>query len=217
MSARLEFKYVGGDSSLDFVNTVDWTDRGLKNELIANYDDFVRWAEGAGLIAGPGARRLRVLRRRAPEAAARAYRHALQLRSVLQRVVTSVARASRERGTRVDATAMNELNIWLGRALRHLRLSPGVSNASLLWTDADNDLESPLWAIAWNGARLIASDEAGELGVCAGPNCGWAYVDRSRNGLRRWCEMSTCGTQEKSLRRRRRRRSWRGGKRRKRG
>jgi predicted RNA-binding Zn ribbon-like protein len=27
------------------------------------------------------------------------------------------------------------------------------------------------------------------------------YVDRSRNGLRRWCQMETCGTREKSRRR----------------
>ncbi|HEV2853834.1 MAG TPA: CGNR zinc finger domain-containing protein [Thermoanaerobaculia bacterium] len=36
------------------------------------------------------------------------------------------------------------------------------------------------------------------------PDCGWMYVDCSRNGLRRWCEMETCGTLEKSRRRRER-------------
>jgi predicted RNA-binding Zn ribbon-like protein len=37
--------------------------------------------------------------------------------------------------------------------------------------------------------------------VCAAPDCGWVYVDRSRNGFRRWCQMETCGTEEKSRRR----------------
>jgi predicted RNA-binding Zn ribbon-like protein len=27
------------------------------------------------------------------------------------------------------------------------------------------------------------------------------YVDRSRNGLRRWCQMEVCGTKEKSRQR----------------
>ena len=38
--------------------------------------------------------------------------------------------------------------------------------------------------------RRVAVAEAGD------------YVDRSRNGLRRWCQMRTCGTREKSRRRR---------------
>jgi predicted RNA-binding Zn ribbon-like protein len=38
--------------------------------------------------------------------------------------------------------------------------------------------------------------------VCDGDDCGWMYVDRSRNGFRRWCQMRTCGTREKTRRRR---------------
>ncbi|MEO8561896.1 MAG: CGNR zinc finger domain-containing protein [bacterium] len=34
-----------------------------------------------------------------------------------------------------------------------------------------------------------------------GADCGWLYVDRSRNGLRRWCQMEVCGTREKSRKR----------------
>ena len=37
--------------------------------------------------------------------------------------------------------------------------------------------------------------------VCAAQDCGWVYVDRSRNGLRRWCQMETCGTIMKTRRR----------------
>jgi predicted RNA-binding Zn ribbon-like protein len=50
-------------------------------------------------------------------------------------------------------------------------------------------------------AALLSSDDTAKLRICGGPDCGWIYVDRSRNGLRRWCEMSVCGTREKSRRR----------------
>jgi predicted RNA-binding Zn ribbon-like protein len=205
MTDTLPFKYVAGDSSLDFVNTVDWTDRGLRNERIAEYDDLVRWAEKAGIVSHARAQRLRTLARRTPRGASRAYRHALQLRSALQRVMASVAHTSHTRDARLDAAGMRELNAWLSRALEHLRLAPAQRDAAFSWSDADTDLESPLWPIVWSSAQLIASEESKRIRVCAGRNCGWMYVDRSRNGLRRWCEMSTCGTQEKSLRRRRRR------------
>jgi predicted RNA-binding Zn ribbon-like protein len=51
-------------------------------------------------------------------------------------------------------------------------------------------------------AELLVSSEAARVRVCGGPACGWMYVDRSRNHLRRWCRMETCGTREKSRRRR---------------
>jgi predicted RNA-binding Zn ribbon-like protein len=48
---------------------------------------------------------------------------------------------------------------------------------------------------------LLESEDAGRIRVCDGVDCGWMYLDRSRNGLRRWCEMGTCGTREKNRRR----------------
>jgi predicted RNA-binding Zn ribbon-like protein len=65
-------------------------------------------------------------------------------------------------------------------------------------------LDSPLWPVVRSAAELLASSDVERLRVCAGDDCGWAYVDRSRNGLRRWCQMSTCGTAEKTRRRRQR-------------
>ena len=33
--------------------------------------------------------------------------------------------------------------------------------------------------------------------TCASPGCRWAYVDASRNGSRRWCDMASCGNTAK--------------------
>jgi predicted RNA-binding Zn ribbon-like protein len=68
-------------------------------------------------------------------------------------------------------------------------------------------LDSIVWPVLWSAASLIVSDEASRIRICGGPDCGWMYVDRSRNKLRRWCQMETCGTREKSRRRYRRMRS----------
>ena len=52
--------------------------------------------------------------------------------------------------------------------------------------------------------QLFLSPDSERLRVCGGEYCGWVYVDHSRNGLRRWCEMETCGTRAKNRRRGRR-------------
>ena len=38
------------------------------------------------------------------------------------------------------------------------------------------------------------------LRVCANPACRFVFVDRSRNAVRRWCEMAVCGNRLKGRR-----------------
>jgi predicted RNA-binding Zn ribbon-like protein len=33
--------------------------------------------------------------------------------------------------------------------------------------------------------------------ACPGPECAWVFIDRSRNGSRRWCDMAGCGNRAK--------------------
>jgi predicted RNA-binding Zn ribbon-like protein len=48
-------------------------------------------------------------------------------------------------------------------------------------------------------ALLRTSAELGwvRLKACPGPDCGWVFHDRSRNGSRRWCDMAECGNRAK--------------------
>ncbi|HET9225564.1 MAG TPA: ABATE domain-containing protein [Thermoanaerobaculia bacterium] len=184
MTEELPFKYIGGDPSLDFVNTVDWTEQGPIKERLTDYARLTRWAEGAGILSRADAERLRKAAQ--PREAKAAYKSALRLRDVLQRLYASGSDA-----------AWEEFNELLGKALRHLGVSP---LGKWEWHDVES-LESVLWPVVWSAANLLTSEEAQRIRVCAGPDCGWMYVDRSRNGLRRWCQMETCGTLEKSRRR----------------
>jgi predicted RNA-binding Zn ribbon-like protein len=198
-AADLPFKHIGGDPSLDLVNTVDWTSRGLELERITDYDRLTRWAEGAGVIGRSVAERLRRSAATRPREAAAAVAAAVWLRWVLQRVFAAVA------SSKAPGRALDEFNELLADALPRMRLTPSSTSSrgalTLTWDGMGESLASPLWPVIWSAAQLIASDEVSRIHMCAGPDCGWLYVDRSRNKLRRWCEMETCGTREKSRRR----------------
>jgi predicted RNA-binding Zn ribbon-like protein len=48
---------------------------------------------------------------------------------------------------------------------------------------------------------ILRAQEEGtwsRLKVCANPECGWAYYDRSRNQQGSWCDMATCGNRLKN-------------------
>jgi predicted RNA-binding Zn ribbon-like protein len=192
---------VGGDPALDLVNTVDWTDRGLENDRLTDFSRLTQWAAGAGILSNNAAaalRRAAVARRREAEAA---HGTALRARRVLGRLFSAMAHGE------PGGEALDDFNQLLGLALQSMRVAPvGARRREgqtlrLAWPDAGTSLDSIIWPVIWSAASLIVSPEAGRIRICGGADCGWMYVDRSRNRLRRWCQMATCGTREKSRRR----------------
>lgn len=191
-----EFRYVGGDASLDLIDTVNWTERGLERDRISDYGRLLEWARGAEVLTAGDERLLRQIAREHPRRAANALRDALHVREVLHTLFESVARG------RVAADELEEYNALLAAAAPNLRIvrEPGGRLAQG-WIGSGPSLDSISWVVTWAAAKLLSSDELPQVRVCAGSDCGWLYVDRSRNGLRRWCEMEVCGTIAKNRRR----------------
>lgn len=198
------YRFVGGDPAIDFVNTVDWTGRGLECDRFTSYPRLLEWAQGSGAVEPDELESLRGAAACDEYAAEQVVRDAVELRELLERTFSRLVR-----GKRIDEE-LSELNRgWLRRSLSELAVlrRDRASDAdernpiALGWPRAAQALESPLWSVAWSAARLLASNDAKRIRRCSGIDCGWYYVDRSRNGLRRWCEMETCGTLMKTRRR----------------
>jgi predicted RNA-binding Zn ribbon-like protein len=191
------FKFIGGDSAIDFVNTVDWTERGLELDRFASYPRLLEWAEGAHALSSAELDGLGKAALRAPYAADQAVRDAVALRELLER---SFSRLVRGKPLADELALLNRT--WLARALAAMAITIAPDASLMLgWPAAATTLEAPLWSVAWAAARLLTSAETSRIRRCDGIDCGWFYVDRSRNGLRRWCAMETCGTMMKTRRR----------------
>ena len=48
--------------------------------------------------------------------------------------------------------------------------------------------------------ELLTSDDLGRLRLCAADDCHWVFLDHSKNGSRRWCDMNVCGNRAKARR-----------------
>jgi len=193
--------YVGGDPALDLVNTVDWTSRGPEEERLLTYEQVTHWAEGAGVLSASTGRRLRRVAAERPRAAAAAVECVYRARETLHDLFGAIAR-----GESPGAT-LPRFNQLLAEAVERLELAPGTGGRGSAgydwrWRGQDSDPHALMWPVIWSAAELLKSDEVRNVRVCDGDDCGWMYVDRSRNGFRRWCQMRTCGTREKTRRRR---------------
>lgn len=90
----------------------------------------------------------------------------------------------------------------------------GAGERDLAWGDAafamrlrhTGGLENALASVARSAAELLGGPDAARIRQCEREPCTRLYVDLSRGGTRRWCDMRECGNREKAATFRSRRR-----------
>ena len=94
------------------------------------------------------------------------------------------------------------------RALRHRKLTRTSGDYRWEWqSEGGNLLDRILWPIAESAANLLTSQDRADIRECDAPDCEWLFLDHSRNGSRRWCDMKSCGNRQKARRHYRRARA----------
>lgn len=185
---------VGGALCLDFVNALgDPSD--ADSGRLDGYGDLVRWAEEGGILDRRQAERLTRRAKDRPAGAERALRAAGELRHLLFRLFAAVAD-----GEEPAASDREALNRELARALGHRELAWVGDSVSWRWSGLEDDPAGLLRPLVWSAADLLTSGELARVRQCALDSCAWLFVDRSRNGRRKWCDMQTCGNRAKARR-----------------
>ena len=54
--------------------------------------------------------------------------------------------------------------------------------------------------VLWSAADLATRADRRRVRRCANDACLWLFIDESKAGTRRWCDMSSCGNRAKSRR-----------------
>ena len=184
---------LGGDLSLDFVNTVhDRHEEPLRN-LLQNYLDLVTWIHFADAISNSQKQRLLQIGRENQGKADQIYKDALQLREAFYKFVVSLIIQDEAPPTNIQL-----INRWLSRAFSNLELAQLDNRFVLDWKTENFELESVLWPIIRAFADLITSEDLNRIKQCS--NCGYLFVDNSKNKSRRWCSMEICGNRVKARR-----------------
>jgi predicted RNA-binding Zn ribbon-like protein len=186
--------FIGGDAALDFVNTVTGRD-AQPRDWLDGYPRLLEWAGRAKLLPPKTLRALAHRTERDPGAAARALEKAKRLRETLYEIASGIATRRAP-----SPEALEQLREhWLAGAESH---DIGVERgrlATVLDPHADGlDLVASM--VAWRFVGQVLPQEPRRLKICDGPNCSWLFLDTSKAGRRRWCDMSDCGNAAKSRR-----------------
>jgi predicted RNA-binding Zn ribbon-like protein len=192
-----KWKFVGGRLCLDFVNSVDARlEQKVKNSTVftfradklSGYADLAEWAKGTGILDERDTKRVVRIASQKEREAKQVFERAITLRESLFKVFKHIIE-----GWNPPSADIELLNQECASARNRQRLV--YSSNKFAWNlEADEDeLDCMIWPIALSSAELLSSEELSLVRQCPGLNCGWLFLDSSKNRSRQWCDMKDCG------------------------
>jgi len=183
----------GGNLSLNFVNTVEYRNEEFAVDFLHHYLDLITWANFADGVGDYQKEMLQGLSQEKSNEAKQIYCEAIQLREAMYEYIINLINQEE-----VRPASMQMINQWIPRAFSNLELRLVDRDYVLDWNVDNFGLESVLWPIIKAFVDLVTSKNSKRIKRCS--NCGWLFVDNSKNRSRRWCSMEICGNRVKARR-----------------
>ncbi|MDQ5824417.1 MAG: CGNR zinc finger domain-containing protein [Chloroflexota bacterium] len=180
--------------SIHFANSVVWRASEQPQEMLTEPDKLLRFARWAGIFNEGEVTYLRQEAADAPEEAEAALERAKVAREATYRVLLAVANHLPP-----SASDMSLLNEVIAEAQAQMHLAPTETDNGFewRWKSETPRFDMARWAAARSLAELLTSEELKKVKSCPGEGCAFLFMDLSRNGKRRWCEMDLCGNRTK--------------------
>ncbi len=186
---------LGESLCLDFVNTVGWRGRKRSKDYFTTYSDLLFWSRYVKIISEKDFNALLQKANTHPKEAQKTIKRAIDLREAIYSVLS--ARARRSEPPEKDLLTFND---FLSKTMCRSRIK--IMDDGFVWdTDGDkNSLDWILNPVIRSAAELLVTSEIRKVKLCGDDECGWIFMDSSRNQSRRWCDMKDCGNRAKARR-----------------
>uniref|UniRef100_A0A7V2ZKM0 Zinc finger CGNR domain-containing protein n=1 Tax=Ignavibacterium album TaxID=591197 RepID=A0A7V2ZKM0_9BACT len=193
-----KWKFVGGNIAIDFVNSIGGRNENgidnytIRDEKFNSYEDIVDWAKEIGIISTTVSKKLITSASENSKEANKIFERAILLREALYRIFRHWIEEKKP-----SAEDMEILNKECSIARENQELI--FSSNKFIWDFKfeDHNLNIILWKVALSAAELLTSERLSRLKRCPGEDCGWLFIDMSKNQSRQWCDMKDCGNFEK--------------------
>jgi predicted RNA-binding Zn ribbon-like protein len=194
-------RLVGGLAVLDYLNTCNGrrpgSSLGKTVDKLSTLEDVVRWFYRVRLIDDEELEYCLELAEQ--PLAAFSFKRLVAFREELYQLMLPIAE-----GGPVGIVALESLNQILLSTASQRKL--GVQGRHVTWQwrfpkSLDEMTDAFISRLAIQAADLLTGPDHLRLKVCGTPDCDWLFIDSSKNGGRRWCQMNICGSREKARKR----------------
>jgi predicted RNA-binding Zn ribbon-like protein len=180
---------------LAFANTLSWRGRETPSEELPDVHALIRWIDREAGFEAEAVAPLRHWSDGQEPAAQVLYAAAIALRETIFRVFESVAAGRRPADA--DFAALSTAIASAPPRAALTRTDDGYA-----WQIGRPDASAPqlLAPVLWSAADLLLEAPRRRIRQCANEKCLWLFVDESKSGTRRWCDMTSCGNRAKAQR-----------------
>jgi predicted RNA-binding Zn ribbon-like protein len=187
-----EIPFVAGSPALDFVNTAEERGHPEAGDALLTPADLRLWGQRYGLISAST---------KLDEHAQAELEQAREARELLYTLLYA-----RTHNRPAPRPALARLADLAGDAYRAADLRT-QADGTVRWQWSRSDLATVRHVAVTSALELLHGNPSDRLKQCPGDHCGWFFLDTTKRGNRRWCQMAECGQEAKDARRRERRAS----------
>lgn len=189
-------RLLGGRLCLDFTNTMDPRLGNHPQDFLGDYADLVQWSRHAGVLTEGEAEHLLKEAAYRPAKSTMVFEQAIALREAIYRVFSAIAHSTIPENTDLDT-----LKTAFVEAMTHAQFIPTSDGFTWGWEERKDALDQMFGPVVRSTVELLTSEEVKKVKECPGVgDCGWLFLDTSKNGSRQWCSMEGCGSRAKMRR-----------------
>jgi predicted RNA-binding Zn ribbon-like protein len=183
---------VGGNLALDLVNTVSgWNSD--PEDWVPDIASFLVWARTCGVLDEGEQNAAARHAKDSPAAAERVLASVRELRIALKGLIDSFEHRK--------AAALSDLSVvdeWRRRLALSEQIVVRRNKIDFAINRDISALELPGLRVTAAALSFLKNVPTARIKTCRARDCGWKFVDQSRNRSRRWCDMAVCGNLAKT-------------------
>ncbi len=184
----------GGCPVFDFTNTISNRNDPDYFDYLTKYDDFVEWINKIKLLPKGKMDAIAAFSKSHTRKSADTLRQIIEVREVVFKLFSSLAQQQKADRETVDA-----FNGFFSEALSNMRVEVGRKEvATSFFVSEKTILKEPLYILVKNAFDILSTQSFDRIKEC--PTCRWLFLDTTKNGKRRWCNMQVCGSNDKARR-----------------
>jgi predicted RNA-binding Zn ribbon-like protein len=192
-----KWKFVAGSICLNFTNTVGgrvWHDENnlldykILTDKLESFEDLIDWGKEIGFLNEASVKKINLFASQNEKAVKKIFQRAVALRESIYKIFISLTENKEPSHEDIDL-----LNSECAAAREKQKLYYDSNKFKWNFELQDTEQESIIWYVSLSAVELLVSEQLKRVKQCPGDNCGWLFLDSSKNGSRQWCDMKDCG------------------------
>jgi predicted RNA-binding Zn ribbon-like protein len=183
----------GGCIVFDFTNTISSRKNESGFDYLSDYSEFLKWSGKVGLLPGNQLKVLKKVEQKSEKLVSKSFRHLIHARDVLYALFSSISNKKP-----IDQRALKQFNTLLSDSFSDISLQTIRNEFRVSFYNESRLTNEPLNIIMKSAYDVLVNEDSARVKEC--PSCGWLFLDKTKNGKRKWCDMQVCGSHDKALR-----------------